>query len=154
MIREGVDPPSRTWLVVGIGSPHGSDRLGWVVAEQLERQLPAPWQVRLARTPTDLLNWLEDCEHLHLLDACLRGQSSGRVHRFRWPDTRILEPRGETSHDFNLPQVLQLAQRLEQVPKKLVVWALEIGHAEELDPRPDWLEDAIVEIREDIVNHA
>ncbi len=120
------EPPNDTWLVVGIGSPHGSDRVGWDLADFLEQVLPAPWVVRQARVPTDLFDWIEGCSRLHVLDACPLIQQLGQVHRLEWPDHRILESRTATSHDYDLPQVLQLAQRLGQLPPQVVVWAIEV----------------------------
>src|SRR5688572_26163325 len=47
-------------LVVGIGSDHGDDRVGWLVADALQTRAPADVSVRHAKTPLDLLDWLDE----------------------------------------------------------------------------------------------
>lgn len=140
-------------LLVGIGSPHGSDRVGWVVADLLEPKLPSPWEVRRARVPTDLLDWIDGCGRLHLLDACPLIERVGTVHRLEWPDRRITESRTATSHDYDLPQVLQLAQRLGQLPQEVVVWAIEVAAGAPLEENAPWIDAVAHRIRNDL-NHA
>lgn len=137
--------------MVGIGSPHGNDRLGWDLSQLLAGQLPAPWAIRQARVPTDLLDWMQGCERLHLLDACPVVQEVGRVHRLEWPDARILQARTVTSHDYDVPQVLQLAERLGQLPVQVVVWAIEVDSDVDLVPIPSWMVAAACLIRNDVL---
>ncbi len=56
-------------LVVGIGSSHGTDTIGWEVARWLERESIAHWDVKLAMVPSDLLDWLDGRQALALIDA-------------------------------------------------------------------------------------
>lgn len=56
-------------LVVGIGSSHGADTIGWQVARWLERESTAHWDVKLALVPSDLLDWLDGRPALTLIDA-------------------------------------------------------------------------------------
>lgn len=140
------------WLIVGIGSPTGNDRLGWDVSQFLAGQLPSPWTIRQARVPTDLLDWLEGCERLHLVDACPVVQEVGRVHRLEWPDPRILQSRTATSHDYDVPQVLRLAERLGQLPEQVVVWAIEVDADVDLVPAPNWMVVAAGVIRNAVLS--
>lgn len=127
------------WLMVGLGSPHGSDRLGWDLVQLLQETRPEAWTIRMARVPTDVLDWLEGCQRLHLVDACPMFEQLGRVHRLLWPDAQILRNRTTTSHDYDVPQVLQLAQSLGQLPPEVVIWAIEVEASTRLDPTPDWM---------------
>lgn len=141
-------------LVVGIGSPHGWDRIGWLVAEELQHRLSTGWQVRLARVPTDLLDWLEHCDRLHLIDACEVPSPTGSLLRLEWPDSRILQSRTQTAHDFDLPQVLQLADRLGQLPKQVVLWAVEVEPTNELGPPSNRVTLIASTIEKDVRRHA
>lgn len=56
-------------LVVGIGSSHGADTIGWQVARWLASEHIAHWDVKLAIVPSDLLDWLDGRQALALIDA-------------------------------------------------------------------------------------
>jgi hydrogenase maturation protease len=68
-------------LIVGIGSPHGDDQIGWRIAEALMAEHRVGWIIRTARSPTDLLAWLDDkVERLVICDACDGFESSRRTN--------------------------------------------------------------------------
>lgn len=75
-------------LLVGLGSPHGDDQAGWLVAEALADRVDVPphCRVRQAAVPVDMLDWLDEIHTLHIIDAC-RGESViGTVHRQVWTE--------------------------------------------------------------------
>lgn len=113
-------------LIVGIGSPHGDDQAGWLVADALQlslNQLHHPdlsCCVKKAVVPLDLLHWLENVDELILCDACqsdapaghirqlpLTDSTTGRLHN-NLPDSDARST--EATHGFGLIQVLQLIQ--------------------------------------------
>jgi hydrogenase maturation protease len=121
-------------LFVGIGSPHGDDQAGWVIADRLRPQVYSLGDVlvRSAIVPMDLLDWLEGVRHLHLCDACEWGAPPGTLHRWRWPGlahdrssaadgSSPLEGlgalRSKGSHDCGLGQTL--------LPSEVTVWGIE-----------------------------
>lgn len=112
-------------LVVGIGSHHGDDQLGWLVAKKLAGGLGDHCQVRIALTPLDLLDWIDQCHMLYLVDACQGQGQPGMVHRWTWPNAAIRLSRWSGTHDFDLPAVLTLADELGQLPRQVVIWAIE-----------------------------
>jgi hydrogenase maturation protease len=138
-------------LFVGLGSPHGDDQVGWLVAERLDAGPPPGWAVRRATVPLDLFDWLGGIGRLVLCDACTGGGRPGQLHRWRWPDATIaglLRPLG--SHDFGLQDVLRLADTLGELPPETVLWGIEIGPEGELcDPSP-WL-DAVATAAADAI---
>ena len=131
-------------LFVGIGSPHGDDQAGWVVADRLRKQGNSLRDVlvRRAVVPIDLLDWLDGVGHLHLCDACQNEAPSGTLHRWQWPaaanersnDAWPLEGLGALrstgSHDCGLGQTLLLAERLRRLPSEVTVWGIEGRHFE------------------------
>jgi hydrogenase maturation protease len=113
-------------LIVGIGSPHGDDQAGWLVADALQRSLNhfhrphLACGVKKAVVPLDLLHWLEHVDVLILCDACqsdapaghiqqfpLTNSTTGRLHN-TLPDSDACSTRA--THGFDLIQVLQLIQ--------------------------------------------
>lgn len=119
-------------LVVGLGSPHGDDQAGWLVADRLAAESDENVIVRRADTPLDLMAWLEGVQRLVVCDACAPAGQPGRVHRWTWPAE---EPRAGGpglaalkslgSHDFDLPSVLRLAETLGQLPLTVIIFGIE-----------------------------
>jgi len=118
-----------TRLFVGIGSPHGDDQIGWLIADALSvRQLQ--FDFRKAKTPGELLDWLDSVDELVICDACTNTTSldadqfeSGFV-RWLWPTPDIQYVRSANSHTLGLPQVLQLAQQLGTLPATVVIYGV------------------------------
>lgn len=118
-------------LVVGLGSHHGDDQVGWRVAERLAERGNADYHVKFARTPSELLTWLHEggCERLVLCDACNGAGTPGSVHRWRWPSDVLALETCRSSHDLSLVEVLVLAARLNRLPKYVWIWGVELAAA-------------------------
>jgi hydrogenase maturation protease len=111
--------------VIGIGSHQGDDRAGWIVAERLQRRAHLPARVVTLRNPMRLLDQLSDCDRLILIDACSGGDTPGTVKRLEWPDARLCGSVGTSTHGLALVEVLQLAERLERLPREVVLFVIE-----------------------------
>lgn len=119
-------------LVVGLGSAHGDDQLGWQVVGHLAAAIADPSvSIRAARSPAELLDWLEGFERLIVCDACQGLGSPGAVRAWRWPDV----PRGALriagTHDLGLADALALADRLRRLPAETIIYGVE---AADCDP--------------------
>lgn len=143
----------RRVLVVGIGSSHGDDQAGWQVIRQLKEWLltdsnarPAPGstsdvfehsgqqlELRQAQAPTDLLNWIDGQEILHIVDAC-EFPDAQEAHTFEFISVtrhtseslwhEVLET-GRTlggSHGFDILNVLDLTCHLGTQPERVRFW--------------------------------
>lgn len=128
-------------LIAGLGSAHGDDQAGWLVAENVALQCQGhpDVTVRKAAIPLDVFDWLEGVDILHVCDACEATPGHGNLHRFKLIDGQLadsmnsLNPelhatlqslRSRGSHDFGLPDVLRLATEIQQLPKRVIVWAI------------------------------
>ncbi len=126
-------------LIVGIGSEHGDDRVGWIVADELRRQLIANSnvKVRTATVPLDLMDWLDGVDELQICDACESSGGDEEVHRFAWNDQSFVagsfvagyqgvftERRASGTHGFGVVEVLKLLEAMGQLPKSVVIWAI------------------------------
>lgn len=131
-------------LVVGVGSHHGDDALGWRVAERVAELAGPSVCVRCAISPAHLLDWLANVTVLHVIDTCLADNRPGRVHRRRWPDLPVeIATPPSSSHDFGLAQVLALAERLGMLPSRTIVWAVEVNRCLTASKAAPW--DRVVE---------
>lgn len=126
-----------TSLFVGMGSPFGDDRLGWVVADELERRDRGKYVVRKANSPADLFDWLTGVDRLIVCDACVSHQPRGTVLRFPWPDAELATLGFSGTHDLNLPAALELASTLAVLPTHTTIWSLTI--AERWNKHPAYL---------------
>ncbi|MCC6509734.1 MAG: hypothetical protein IT423_11535 [Pirellulaceae bacterium] len=124
-------------LLIGIGSHHGYDRLGWLVAEEIESRQCSGLDVRVASTPLKLLDWLDNYAEVHVCDASQGVAAHGAdtvadqvaVHRWQWPSQEIDRRRWCGTHDMSLPAVLELAAQLGMFGCPVIVWGLELpGH--------------------------
>lgn len=114
-------------LVAGLGSAHGDDQFGWLVAEHLaSSSAGGRTVVRSARSPAELLDWLEGCERLIVADACQSLGSPGAIHCWHWPDAPLGALRAAGTHDLGLAAVLGLAEELRRLPAETWLWCVEI----------------------------
>jgi hydrogenase maturation protease len=117
--------------VIGLGSPFGDDQVGWRVIELLEGRLPQEIDlVALDRPGAALINWMQEIDHLILVDAVSSGAMPGALIKI---DPAQLETSvGRlSSHDLALSATLRLAMSLGCLPARTDIYGVEIGdHAE------------------------
>ncbi len=121
-------------ILVGVGSQHGDDQVGLRVAERLARCSGPTVEVRLAASPSELLDWLEGADQLVVCDACRIPAPVGSVFRWTWPAAEIENTRFSGSHDLSLPAVLTLAEQLGRLPPRVSVWGISISAAQPTGP--------------------
>lgn len=132
-------------LVVGIGSDHADDQFGWLVARTLMDGNPQAYEVRMARTPCELLGWLDDREQLILCDACIGAGHPGTIQRWVWPANEFQQVGWSGTHDIALPGVLSLADRFGWLPRVVVIWGMEAtGTAQRIEASSLALQSAAI----------
>ena len=113
-------------VVAGFGSPHGDDQAGWRLAGMLQRRPWVPARVIAVHEATQLLDALEDCRRLIIVDACQSGGRVGSITRLRWPDVRIAERHHHSTHGVGICGALQLASHLGRMPRQVDVFGVEV----------------------------
>jgi Ni,Fe-hydrogenase maturation factor len=144
------DPCRLRILIVGLGSAHADDQIGWIIADRLKVSLEnqPDIAVRRAAVPLDILDWMDDAERLVLCDACecidllpdYLNPNYKRWHRFEWTGGRFTASDSEDtsasfrelpaqpdrgSHDFGISVVLRLAETTGQLNVPVTLWAIE-----------------------------
>ena len=139
-------------LVLGVGSPHGVDQVGWMLVDQLLQMTSLNAAVGVLSTPLELLDHLDGCEFLLIIDACRTGVEEGTVIRLSWPDQRIQAHRSLSSHGMGLGESLLLAEQLGKLPERVVLLCLEVGQeitqatgSDEPMPNLDELQSRVLE---------
>lgn len=133
-------------LLAGIGSPHGDDRVGWLVAQHAAERLGDALAVRCARTPAELLDWLPGLDALIVCDAILCDWTPGTWQTWRWPAHQIERARFSGSHDLPLASALALAEELGQLPAHVQIWAVAIDSARHLSDVSPGVADAAANV--------
>jgi hydrogenase maturation protease len=113
--------------VIGVGSPHGDDSIGWKLVDRLRGRTTA--DLVCLRQPVDVVEYLADVSLVILVDACLSGRPAGTVTRLVWPDRRIEQRHGRSTHGLAIASALQLAETLGRVPRRIVVYGVEMAAA-------------------------
>lgn len=126
-------------MVVGLGSPHGDDQAGWQVIDLLAAQIADVCELRKAKVPHELIDWLGDLAELHVVDACVSDPQRSTFSRFQMVVTDrglplLTDPRGATaslprlrsgnSHQIDFGAVMQLAKQLDRLPPEVTVWTI------------------------------
>ncbi len=130
--------PTATTLLVGIGSPHGDDRLGWVIAGRVAALAHGSFSVRCAQAPAQLLDWLDGIEQLEICDTVASSADVGTLYCWQWPAREIEQAAFYSSHDLSLPSVLAIAETLGRLPPRVRIWGVSIaqgGSRESLSPQ-------------------
>jgi hydrogenase maturation protease len=114
--------------VIGIGNAwRGDDAAGLAVAERLSGRLPDGVELlQREGEPTGLLDAWAGSDAIWLVDAVRSGAPPGRVYRLDAGDSALPAElfRGSTHH-LGVPDAVELARALGQLPRTLVVFGIE-----------------------------
>lgn len=118
----------RRVLVIGLGNPdRGDDGVGPLVAKKLAGLLPA--NVAVASPHGDVLSLIPTWAGFDVMiciDAAVPVTAPGRIYRFDLATTELPRELNPTSsHALGLADVIGLARVLQQVPRDIIVYAIE-----------------------------
>lgn len=111
-------------IVIGIGSDHGDDRVGWIVSDAVEKLCDGAIKCLKVKTPIDLIEWLDAADQVHLVDATAGVESEVRRLRYGCEEQRKLiaklPPNG--THGFGVHRALELAESLDRRTDHVHLW--------------------------------
>lgn len=117
--------------ILGIGSPSGDDRAGWLTVDALladgVRERHGEMVIeKLDRPGANLIPHFKRAPWVILVDAMQGSGRPGRIWHFdqkAWPGYG----RGLSSHGFGVLDALSLAEVLGSLPPRLDLYAIETG---------------------------
>ncbi len=112
--------------IVGIGSPHGNDSIGWLLIERLRRRIGLEAEMQAA-TPAELTELACGCDRLIVVDAARVDLPAGRVLRLAWPDPRIFTSVSRSTHSLGVADALRLAEVLGRLPPRVILLCVSAG---------------------------
>jgi hydrogenase maturation protease len=137
--------------IVGLGSPHGDDQVGWLLIDRL-RQVSGLGAKAIALVdPTALLDCLDGCDRLVVVDASRSGRQPGTITRLPWPTASLPTCPARSSHGLPVGAVLTLADRLGRLPAAVVLFGIEIESWEPASPPGAAVTRALAGLQEQIV---
>ncbi len=113
--------------VVGVGSPHGDDRVGWRLVEDLAESAGPGVEAVAVAQPLGLLDHLDGCSALIVVDACRAGRAPGSVVVLTWPEDRPEFEGSGSTHGLDLAMALEMAVVLGRLPPSVLLFAVEAG---------------------------
>lgn len=138
--------------VIGVGSPHGDDQIGWLIADALVERQSAHVTVRKAASPSEVLNWIDDVRWLGLCDGCRGAGAAGEWYCWTWPDLQIEQHHFGGTHGMTLAEVLKLAVTLGRAPATIKIWGIEIGDCQPGAATTEKIRECIPQIVDSILH--
>ena len=122
--------------VIGMGSPHGDDQVGWRAVVRLRDSMAFQEsygdQVELSTCRTPLDGFLDDAKvsrAVIVLDAVVSGSRPGTVMRIE--EELLSSIRSPySSHGYNVSQMVELGRAMDVLPEHLVVIGVEVTACE------------------------
>ncbi len=118
------DCPQPRTLVIGLGSPHGDDQAGWLLAEELQRRIDLAAEVRLLALPIDMLGLFESFDRVIVLDSVSRALGGDRLQRWEWPSSELARSRVGGTHAVGVVETIELAETLGNMPETVILWGI------------------------------
>jgi len=112
-------------LIVGLGSPHGDDQLGWVVVDRLRPRLAAGITADKVHGGLELLDALGGHHAAIVIDAAAPAGRPGTIRSFAWPAPELARCALWSTHGLGLVQALQLAETLGRLPQRVRIYTIE-----------------------------
>ena len=115
-------------LIIGVGNPYRGDDAAGLQAVRLLRDMGIDASNLLEHSGegTSLMEAWKGRATVILIDAVSSGSAPGTIHRLE-PSNHPLPARlfqGST-HAFSLPQAIEMARALDELPKRLLIFGIE-----------------------------
>jgi hydrogenase maturation protease len=127
-------------LFIGIGNEfRQDDGVGWKAAREINAwQEPRVDAKIYNRGAVELIDNWKDYETVLIVDAVISGKAPGSLFRFDIPPRELPATLFcASTHAFNLADVIRLAQALDALPQRLIIFGVEaqsVGHGHGLTP--------------------
>lgn len=117
--------------VIGIGNPlRGDDGAGWAVIDAIDGKVSD--QIKLCKSHGDfgeILEYFSTFSTVYLIDACRGDALAGLWQRMEGSCDFLSLERAQTStHGLSICQAISLAKALNQLPFKLIIYAINADH--------------------------
>lgn len=115
-------------LVIGIGNEFRSDdAIGILLSRRLKEKLPSSFKVSESQAGVvELLEIWNGYDSVYIIDAASSGSEPGTI--FRFDANKEILPNNTfnySSHSFSLAETIELARKLNRLPRRLIIYGVE-----------------------------
>lgn len=113
-------------VVIGIGNPYrGDDAIGWAVVEALSKK-SAIHTLKLRGDIVELMDVFVKYPSVYIVDACSSDKDpAGTFQRIDVHRQPLWVENNQTStHGFSVSQAVALAKNLDELPARLIIYAI------------------------------
>jgi hydrogenase maturation protease len=138
-------------VVAGFGGPRGDDQAGWHVLALLAQRPHLAALLLKCDQQTSLVEELDGCCKLIVVDACRGGSHAGDITQLEWPDPRVRQYHNHSAHGVRLCNALQLAEQLGKLPPMVDVFGVDTGQIQTTDELSPDVRRAVPELERKIL---
>lgn len=139
--------------VIGIGSPHVGDQVGWQVVDYLKQdhalQTLSEERIKLItcdRPGLSLLDYLQGTRLAILVDA-IDGGEAGNIRCLQ--QEQLLSDDGRfSSHSLGVADALKIGEKMDMLPETVVLYGMEVGDGRD---QGDECQEQIEEMAKNII---
>ena len=142
-------------LVVGVGNRNrGDDAIGPAIVDEINECAKGEFETLIAQGDlTDLvMRWSANTDVI-VVDAMVSGMTPGTIVRVDGINEAI--PTGKvtvSTHGIGLAETIELARRLDRLPRTLTLYAIEIAGTEHGEDLSSAVREAISDVVDEIVS--
>jgi hydrogenase maturation protease len=112
-------------VIIGLGSPHGDDQLGWIAVDRLEPLLPTEIVCKKIGAAIELVDCLDGHETAVVIDASAPAGRPGIHRSIVWPCPELIAGSAWSTHGVGLVEALRLAEALGRLPRRVEIDTIE-----------------------------
>lgn len=139
--------------VLGIGSPHGDDQIGWVLVDELQKLSPHPdmyWE-KVSAPVTSLVNQLSAYDYILAIDAAEIARAPGESILIQNAAGALEQQESlVSSHSMGLLESWQLARALNMKLPTISLFLVQMEQSEPMKPISASLETKIPDMLEEL----
>jgi hydrogenase maturation protease len=117
--------------IIGIGSHHGDDALGWHVVDMLQKKYLGNSDIQTIKCERSVLDWWNQTSNTKqwiFIDAIMSNIAAGNIHCIKvasLAETNTYQ--SLSSHGISLFDAIRLADSLGTLPQRAFIWGIEIA---------------------------
>jgi hydrogenase maturation protease len=112
-------------VIVGVGSPHGDDQLGWLAIDRLRPRLSSGTSAEKVHGGVEILEILEGHDAAVIIDSARPAGLPGTRRVFTWPCPELAQVASVSTHSLGVVEALNLAETIGSLPRCVRIHTIE-----------------------------
>ena len=139
--------------VIGVGSSHGDDQLGWYVIEQLQKMnIPDIAFEKVNSPASTLLQSFQRYDSVIIVDACDFGRITGEIIEGSVDQIDLSTSGGLSSHDLGVAEAFLLAKQLGIELPDIKLLMVQLGQVRPMQSMSDEVHNVVPDVVEKVLH--